>query len=194
MKPYLHCRNHRKTAGMNCDNTSYIRFEVLEELVLNEINTMIDKYANQKSLEKNYYSKKAQKDYEKDLIILQKEKEDINKKISKINDRFAMLYDDKADGIISATEFVMLKNKYQYDINNFNIRIDEIDKEIHELKEKTNMAENERSILEKFTQQGIKHLEKLDRFTIDQLISKITIGKKDENNNRPIKIFWNFTV
>ena len=24
-----------------------------------------------------------------------------------------MLYDDKADGIISATEFVMLKNKYQ---------------------------------------------------------------------------------
>lgn len=194
MKSYLHCRNHRKTVAINCDNTSYIRFEVLEELVLNEINTMIDKYANQKSLEKNYYSKKAQKDYEKDLIILQKEKEDINKKISKINDRFAMLYDDKADGIISATEFVMLKNKYQYDINNFNIRIDEIDKEIHELKEKTNMAENERSILEKFTRQGIKHLEKLDRFTIEELISKITIGKKDENNNRPIKIFWNFTV
>ena len=194
MKSYLHCRNHRKTVAINCDNTSYIRFEVLEELVLNEINTMIDKYANQKSLEKNYYSKKAQKDYEKDLIILQKEKEDINKKISKINDRFAMLYDDKADGIISVTEFVILKNKYQYDINNFNIRIDEIDKEIHELKEKTNMAENERSILEKFTRQGIKHLEKLDRFTIEELISKITIGKKDENNNRPIKIFWNFTV
>ncbi len=194
MKPYLHCRNHRKTASMSCDNTSYIRFEVLEDLVLNEINTMIDKYASQKSLEKNYYAKKTQKDYEKDLIILQKEKEDIKKKISKINDRFAMLYDDKADGIVSATEFVMLKKKYQYDINNFNIRIDEIDKEIHELKEKTNMDESERSILEKFTRQGIKHLEKLDRFIIDQLISKITIGKKDENNNRPIKIFWNFTV
>ena len=39
-----------------------------------------------------------------------------------------------------------------------------------------------------------KHIEKLDRFTIDQLISKIIIGKKDENNNRPIKIFWNFTI
>lgn len=194
MKPYLHCRNHRRSAGITCDNTSYIRFEVLEELVLNEINTMIDNYVNQKSLEKNYYAKKAHIDYEKDLIILQKEKEDINKKINKISDRFAMLYDDKADGIISATEFVMLKNKYQSDINNFNIRIEEIDKEINELKEKENVAESERSILEKFTQQGIKHLEKLDRFTVDQLISKITIGKKDENNNRPIKIFWNFTI
>ena len=50
------------------------------------------------------------------------------------------------------------------------------------------------SVLEKYTQQGIKHIEKLDRFTIDQLISKIIIGKKDENNNRPIKIFWNFTI
>ena len=194
MKPYLHCRNHRHDGGLTCDNTSYIRYEELEELVLNEINKMIDKHARQKELEKSYYSKKAQRDFEKDLIVLQKEKEDINKKVIKINDRFAMLYDDKAEGIISATEFVMLKNKYQYDINNFNSRIEEISKEINELRKKENLAENERSILEKYTQQGVKHIEKLDRFTLDQLISKIMIGKKDESNNRPIKIFWNFTL
>lgn len=194
MKPYLHCRNHRYAGGLTCDNTSYIRYEVLEELVLNEINKMIDKYARQNELEKNYYSKKAQIDFGKDLIVLQKENEDINKKVSRINDRFAMLYDDKAEGIISATEFVMLKNKYQYDINNFNSRIEEINKEINELREKENVTENERSILEKYTQQGVKHIEKLDRFTLEQLISKIMIGKKDENNNRPIKIFWNFTI
>ena len=125
---------------------------------------------------------------------MQKEKEDIDRRICKINERFAMLYDDKAEGIISATEFGMLKNKYQYDINNFNSRIEEINKEINELKEKEKLTESERTILEKYTQQGIKHLEKLDRFTLDQLISKITIEKKDENNNRPIKIFWNFTI
>ena len=45
MKPYLHCRNHRHAGGITCDNTKLIRYEVLEELVLNEINTMIDKYA-----------------------------------------------------------------------------------------------------------------------------------------------------
>ena len=71
---------------------------------------------------------------------------------------------------------------------------EEINKEINELREKENVDENERSILEKYTQQGVKHIEKLDRFTLDQLISKIMIGKKDESNNRPIKIFWNFTI
>ena len=194
LKPYLHCRNHKNTGGLTCDNTSYIRYEVLEELVLNEINTMIDNYADQKILEKNYYCKKAHKDYEKDLIILQKEKEDINIKIAKINDRFAMLYDDKTDGIISTTEFVMLKKKYQHDTNNFNIRIEEIDKEMNELKEKIKIVGKERTKLEKYTEHGIKHLEKLDKFSLDQLISKIVIGKKDDNNNRLIKIFWNFTV
>ena len=29
---------------------------------------------------------------------------------------------------------------------------------------------------------------------IDEFISKILIGKKDENNNRQVKILWNFSV
>ena len=33
-----------------------------------------------------------------------------------------------------------------------------------------------------------------EKSAIDEFISKILIGKKDENNNRPIKIFWNFTI
>ena len=189
MKPYLHCRNHRSGGGLTCDNKNYIRYEVLEELVLNEINKMIDKYYNLEKLEENYYSKKAHIDYEKDMAILQKEKIDIEKKLNKINDRFAMLYDDKADGIISATEFVMLKNKYQNDINNFNLRIEAINKEIYDIIDKENNATNEKSVLEKYT-----HIDKLDRLVIDEFISKILIGKKDENNNRPIKIFWNFTI
>ena len=58
------------------------------------------------------------------------------------------------------------------------LELDEINDEI-----------NEKSILEKYT-----HIDKLNRRIIDEFISKILIGKKDENNNRPIKIFWNFTI
>jgi hypothetical protein len=47
MKPYLHCRSHRSSGGLTCDNTS-IRYEVLEEIVLNEMNKMIEKYYNLK--------------------------------------------------------------------------------------------------------------------------------------------------
>ena len=189
MKPYLHCRNHRTSGGLTCDNRNYIRYEVLEEIVLNEINKMIDTYYNKDKFDKNYYSKKSQINYEKDIEILKKEKMDIEKKLNKINDRFTMLYDDKADGIISATEFVLLKNKYQTDINNFNLRIESINKEIYDLMDHENNSAIEKSVLSKYT-----HIEKLDRLIVDEFISKIMIGKKDENNNRPIKIFWNFTI
>ena len=189
MKPYLHCRNRRTSGGLTCDNKNYIRYEVLEEIVLNEINKMIDTYYNKDKFNKNYYSKKSQINYEKDVEILKKEKMDIEKKLNKINDRFTMLYDDKADGIISATEFVLLKNKYQADINNFNLRIESINKEIYDLMDQENNSAIEKSVLSKYT-----HIEKLDRLIVDEFISKIMIGKKDENNNRPIKIFWNFTI
>lgn len=188
-KDYLHCRNHRAGGGITCDNKTYLRYELLEDIVLNEINSMIDKFSNQEKLEKNYYSNKAKKNYEKEIEILNKEKEEINKRLNKVNNRFSMLYDDKADGIISATEFVMLKNKYQVDINNFNLRIENINNEIYELQDKESNSANEKSVLKKYT-----HLDKLNRFVIDELVSKILIGKKDENNNRPIKIFWNFNV
>lgn len=189
MKPYLHCRNHRTSGGLTCDNRNYIRYEVLEEIVLNEINKMIDTYYNKDKFDKNYYSKKSQINYEKDVEILKKEKMDIEKKLNKINDRFTMLYDDKADGLISATEFVLLKNKYQADINNFNLRIESINKEIYDLMDQENNSAIEKSVLSKYT-----HIEKLDRLIVDEFISKIMIGKKDEDNNRPIKIFWNFTI
>jgi len=189
MKPYLHCRNSRTGGGLTCDNKNYLRYEVLEEIVLNEINKMIDTYYNKEKFDKNYYSKKSQINYEKDIEILKKEKMDIEKKLNKISDRFTLLYDDKADGIISATEFVLLKNKYQADINNFNLRIEAINKEIYDLMDQENNATIENSVLSKYT-----HIEKLDRLIVDEFISKILIGKKDEENNRPIKIFWNFTM
>jgi len=189
MKPYLHCRNHHSSGGLTCDNTSYMRYEVLEELVLNEINKMIEKYYNLEKLEKNYYAKKVTINYEKEIAILQKERNDIEKNINKLANRFSMLYDDKADGIISPTEFVMLKNKYQRDIDNFNGRIEAINKDLKDIRELKEDSINEKSVLEKYT-----HIEKLDRLVIDEFISKILIGKKDENNNRPIKILWNFSV
>lgn len=189
-KPYLHCRSCRKHGiGMICDNKNFIRMEVLEDIVLKEMNKLLDKYYNKDKLEKNYYEKKAHINYEKDMKTLEKEKNNCERDLDKIKNRFTMLYDDKADGIITVSEFVMLKNKYQTDIDNYELRIKEINKEISELNEKMGSTPDGKEILKKY-----KHLTKLNRLIIEEFVSKILIGKKDENNNRPIKIFWNFAV
>ena len=194
MKSYLHCRNNRHAGELTCDNTNYIRYEILEELILNEINIMIDKYTNKNYLEKYYYEKKTERNYKKDILILQHEKKELKKIINKTNNYFTNIYNDKINNIISTTEFKILKNKYKYDINNYNTQINEIKKEINELRKKENNTKNQSNILENYSKQKIKHLNQLDRFILDQLIDKIIIGKKDKNNNRLIKIFWNFSL
>lgn len=188
IKSYLHCRNHKKTGGINCDNTDFIRYEVLEKIVLEEINKMIEKYLNIEKLEKNYLSKNTCVDYQKEIQILKLENECIEKESKKLKNKFSALYNDKIDGIITTSEFTLLKEEYQKEMQNFNLRSKKIKNEINKLKNLDYQSEK-KDILQKYM-----HIKKLNRFIIDELISKILIGKKDQNNNRVLKIFWNFTL
>ena len=164
-KAYLHCRNH------NCNNKSYIRYEVLENIILKEINKMIDIYGNEKLLN-NYYNIKKNKD--KTVKKLQKEKEIINSSINILKRRFITLYYDKADGFITNKEYLLLKDNNQKDLDNIRKRINLINKKL---------LNNNKSL-------NINHFRQLNRLIIEKYISRIIIGKQ-ENNNRLIKIVWN---
>lgn len=188
-KSYLQCRTKYKT-GVSCDNNGSIRSEVLEEIVLKEINEQIDKYYNRAKVEENYYEKKVHSNYQKSIDILNKEKIELERKINSNQDRFSMLYEDKALGIITADEFIILKTKYQNDIDKYKERIVNINSEITELEVKKQQENNEKTIFEKY-----KTLTKLDKMVVDTFISKIIIGKVDpETKKRDIKILWNVSV
>lgn len=189
-KAYLQCRNKKNTGGLACDNNNSIRYEVLEEYVLNELNKLIEKYFNRTELEASYYEKKIHSNFKNDIEALNKEKKDIERKIKLTEDKFSMLYDDKANGIITADEFMILKNRCFNDKEKYSLRVNEIDYEIIELQEKENQEENEKVFFEKY-----KHIEKLDRLIVETFISKIIIGRKDSvTNERDIKIIWNMCV
>ena len=188
-KSYLQCRTKYKT-GVSCDNNGSIRSEVLEEIVLKEINEQIDKYYNRAKVEENYYEKKVHSNYQKSIDVLNKEKIELEKKINSNQDRFSMLYEDKASGIITADEFIMLKTKYQNDNDKYKERIININSEITELEVKNQQESDEKTIFEKY-----KTLTKLDKMVVDTFISKIIIGKVDpKTKKRDIKILWNVSV
>ena len=148
---------------------------------------MIQRYFDKSRLEHSYYEKKVYSDYEKDINALKKEQNDIEKKIKTNEEKFTMIYDDKAAGVITLEEFMMLKNKYQNDNENCKLRINQINLEIAELEEKKIQNINEEGIFEKY-----KNIEKLDRLIVETFISKIIIGKVDpETKKRDIIIIWN---
>lgn len=53
MKAYLQCKTKNIRLGLDCDNKNSIRYDVLEEIVLIEINKVIEKYYNNIEIEKN---------------------------------------------------------------------------------------------------------------------------------------------
>ena len=189
-KEYLLCRTRTRVGTEACDNVNSIRYEELENIVLNEINKMLKRYYDKSKLEKNYYEKKSHVDFDKDINVLLKEKNNIEKQIKVNEDKFAMLYDDKTAGIITLEEFIMLRNKYQADNENSKSRILKINNEIAELELKKEQNVNEYEIFDKYN-----HIEKLDRLIVDTFISKIIIGKVDpETKKRDMKIIWNIAV
>lgn len=186
-KAYLLCRTKKRTCGTGCDNNSSIRIEVLEEIILNEINKQIDKYYNQARFEKSYYEKKVNTNYEKDIKALEEERNTIERKIKDNTNRFALLYEDRANEIITTQEFVLLKTKYNEENERFNNRMQEIDNSIIALKKRKEQQINEQEIFKQY-----KHIDKLDRLVIETFISKIIVGKIDkETNERTINIIWN---
>ncbi len=189
-KEYLRCKTRKAIGSIACVNNNSIRYEVLEEIVLKEINNQIEKYYNQAKLEKSYYEKKVHINYQNDVDALIKEINILEKKVKENQEKFSMMYDDKAKGIITSEEFIILKNKNQSDTEKCNKRIKEINLEITDLQKKEQTELEEKVIFEKY-----KNFKKLDKLIIDTFISKILIGKIDpETKKREIRIIWNINV
>ncbi len=189
-KDYLYCKTKKSSHGYTCENNRSIKFNELYEVVLNELNNQIDKYYDLKTLKENYCEKEMYSDLKRDIESLKSEKQKLEQKIKSNNEKFVILYEDKASSVISADEFMFLKQKYKNDNDNYNIRIKKIEAEIIDLQDKFDRKKTEVNIFEKY-----KHLDQLDKITVDTFISKIVIGKVDEKTHqRDIKIIWNYAI
>lgn len=81
----------------------------------------------------------------------------------------------------------MIKDKNSIEINNFQERLSQIEKELNNLNEKKAEKSDTEKLLNKY-----KKIDKLDRMILDEFISKIHIGYYNpETKTRNIKIEWN---
>ena len=186
-REYLKCIECRETGGQLCSNNRAVRRDELEKIILNKINEQIKKYYDLSEVEKNYYEQKNNSNIEKDLKSLIEEKNRIEKTINKKVDMLSLLYEDRANGVISSNEFSLIKNKNNTDIEDLKERIVSIDNEVIELERKKEVKKNKEKLFKKYTK-----IEKLDRVILDEFISKIYVGKLDtKENSRTIQIEWN---
>ena len=183
---YLVCSNNRD--GYNdCINKSAMRYDTLEDIVLNAINDKIKKYYDEELLKKEE-SKKNISRFADRIKALEIEKKEIEQKILKNKDYLKSLYKDKVNGIITINQFEDLLTDFNKDEDKCNKRILEINNEMNEYSLKQETSLNNKKIFSKY-----KTLKKLNRVIVDEFIDKIYIGKiNKETNTRNIQIKWNF--
>ena len=185
-RAYLQCKGAKKFHI--CDNNKSIRMDKLEEILLNAINDLLDNYYDRNDLKKLYEIRQEQDtDNNNSINALEKEKEDLNKKISNNKTYYRNLFEEKVKGVISEDMFQMMSKDYFNDIENMMSRIKIIDKQIDELKVEKKEKKHADNILKKY-----EHIKKLNKVILDEFIDKVYIGKIDkENNTRNIEIEWN---
>ena len=186
-RAYMQCKGNKKYHI--CSNNKAIRMDKLEEIVLKEINDLLKNYYDKNNLKDLYEKRCLQETDNVDSIKnLEKEREELNKKISTNKNYYRNLFEEKVKGVISEDMFQMMSKDYFNEIENMMIRIEVIDNEIKELKQDKIEKKQATDILNKY-----KHIKKLNKVILDEFIDKIFIGEIDKvNNTRDIEIIWNF--
>ncbi len=185
---YLRCKAIRSSeTGAFCDNRKTLKKSELDQILLEKINEQIKKYYDLSKVEKNYYENKVNDDVSKELEILNSEKSEIQATIYKKTDMLSLLYEDRTNGVITADEFIMIKNKNNIDIENLKERLLKIDEKIFQLEQRKGKELRSKELFTKY-----KKVKKIDRTIINEFVDRIYVGIYDkETEQREIKIVWN---
>jgi len=185
-KEYLVCSNNRD--GYNdCINKFSIRYDVLEDIVLNSINEKIKQYYDKEKL-KQEDNKNTKSRFTDKINALKSQKNELEKKLSKTRNYLKSLYEDKVNGVVTSEQFKELITDYNNNEKIYKDHIEQINNDIKFYKTKECAISNNEEIFNKY-----QHLNELNRIIVDEFIEKIFIGElKKETNNRSIQIQWNF--
>lgn len=183
---YLVCSGNRDGYD-DCINKTSIRYDVLENIVLEAINKKIKKYYDQNEL-KNLDRKRCKNRFVDIIKVLEKQKENTKKEISKTKNYLKNLYEDKVNGIITLKQFKELITDYNKNEYMYNKQIKSIGKDISYYKMKEESSKSKDKIFIKY-----QELKNLNKVIVDEFIDKVYIGKvNNKTNTRNIKIKWNF--
>lgn len=118
---------------------------------------------------------------------LEDELESLDAKINKKNEYYKCLYEDKMEGVISQEEFIMLREKFTNEIEEYKSRIETIKESLAELRDKEDLVQTSVKIFEKY-----KHIDKLTKVIIDEFVDVVQIvSLNKETNERDIDIHLN---
>lgn len=173
----LQCATY-KTGAINCPNTKTLSGKMLEQKILDELNTIIECYCQTDEIILDDIQQKQ-------LQTWEHQRNSLEAKLQTARNRLTMMYKDRLDGIISEADYVAFRESLSNEEQDISQRLAEIEKHIDECRTRRENAENQRAVIEKYT-----HFTALDRSIVEEFIDFIEVGEVQENGGRTIHIHW----
>ena len=189
LKAYMRCKGNFKFH--TCHNNRSIRMDKLEEIIITAINDLIKKYYDKDNLQEIYeQNQKFKSDDKEKLEALNKEINNLTKRINDNKIYYRNLYEDKIKGNVNEDMFNMMSKDYLNEIENMTKRMKIIEEDIKRIETAKSEKKNAENVMKKY-----KQVKELNRVILDEFVDKIYIGELDkETNTRNIEIEWNFTI
>lgn len=177
---YLRCPT-RQVDKSKCIG-SFISENVLKRTVLNELNTLIDKYLNVNELEESVVLENINKDKEK----LQKEISDYETKINGLAKALKNIYLDKINENITQDDYTVLYKEIKEEKENIEDLLKEKQNKLSEYNYGKHSLNAKKELLEKYI-----NVTELSREMMDCLVDHIVVGQKDAvTHKKEIEIYW----
>lgn len=182
-KRYLQCSN--RYVSKNACTGAFISQDKLEQLVLEELRRLSEKYLDRDQLNKNVqFCQNLQEQKScvlSELAAYKKRADEYSKGISE-------LYMDKVKGCISQSEFTDLLKGLSVERDRIQYWIMDKEKRLAGLEKNIKERENREQLLEQYV-----NFEHLTRQMIEMLIDYIAVGKRIPGTREvPIEIHWDF--
>lgn len=174
----LQCATY-KTGAMNCINTKSISGKVLEQKILDELNYIIENYCQTDDITITDIHSEHLRTMERQLSSLQNQ-------LSIAKNRLMKMYKDRLDEIISEPDYLMFRETLSSEEQEISANVAETKKQIEKCRIRCENAENQKSLIEKYT-----HITILDRCIAEEFIDFIDVSEIWNNGEREINIHWN---
>ncbi|MBQ9907226.1 MAG: recombinase family protein [Oscillospiraceae bacterium] len=173
----LQCATY-KTGAMNCPNVRTISGKVLEQTILDELNSIVSQYCQADEISFTNH-------YEEQLRTLESTLAKLNEKHASSQKRLVQMYKDKLDGILSDADYALFRQNLADEEHALTQRIAEVRQQITETRERMENSAGQKALIEQYT-----HFDTLDRTVADEFIDRVEIGMTDDSGEREIHIHW----
>lgn len=186
---YFACNTYKKKGKDKC-SSHYIRYDELYNKILFDLNDMLRMVHKNKEAFVEAVKEKIGGSGDEERQRMNSEASDIEKRLTELDKKFDMLYNDRLDGLISDKKFKEMSARSESEQEQLTERLEY-------LREKLRTGEAKSFNVDRFTELicEYEHIDSLDKELLNLLVDKIVVGDRLKENGvrtQTVTVYYRF--